>query len=308
MAFRPALHRALSAIVLMVVPIAESSAQAPHVDAQGRQWRQMTGTTFRTWDQIDLLCPNDGITPCQGTLGGVDLTGYVWATRTQVLELLSEFLPEIADALTLGGPSYVLPGLGFFGPFKPTFEFYSTFGGYNYLSGWTATAIGGSAFVPEVSAEYPVFDGYFNLQALAATTSSSAYRGIWLFKPPAGPFQNLGNSLPGTYGAPGLVGSGTLAPGSTTTLTIQHGNPNGVALLAIGTSTIHLPTLGGVFVPSPDLVLTGLPLDANGFLSLSAPWPVGVPSGLSFYFQAWIPDVEGPLGVAATNALSVMAP
>lgn len=297
-----------AAVVFALTCLQTASAQVPYIDAQGREWRQMPGTTNSTWDQIDAVCPNDGFTPCAGSVGGVDLTGYVWATRTQVLELLSEFLPDIADELTLGGPAYTLPGLGFFGSFKPTFEFYTTFGGYNYLSGWTSTVVGSAAYVPEVSAEYPVFNGYFNLQAQAATSSTSTFRGIWLFKPPVGPFVNLGHSLPGTYGAPGLTGSGPLTAGSTTTLSIKHGNPSGTALLAIGTSAINLPTLGGTFVPSPDLLIAGLPLDANGAVTLSAPWPAGVPSATTFYFQAWIADSEGPLGVASTNALSVVAP
>jgi hypothetical protein len=293
---------------LAVAFCATAAAQAPYVDAQGREWRQMPGTTSVTWNQLDAIFPNDGVTPAAGSLNGIDVTGYVWATRTQVMELLSGFLPEIADTPTIGGAAYVLPGLGFFGSFKPTFEFYSTFGGYNYLSGWTATESGGGAFVPEVSAEYPVFYGYFNLQAVAAKTSASTTRGAWLFKPAPGPFENLGHSLPGSVGAPGLVGTGTLAPGATTTLKVLSANPNGAALLAIGTSAINLPAYGGVFVPSPDIVIAGLPIDANGALMLSAPWPSGVPSGLSFYFQAWIPDSEGPVGVAATNALRVVAP
>lgn len=283
-------------------------AQAPYVDAQGRSWRQLPDSVGRTWDSFAAVCPTDGVTPCTGSTSGLDLTGYVWATQTQTLELFSEFLPEVADELALGGAAYTLPALGFFGSFKPTWEFYTTFGGYNYLSGWTATNSGGFAIVPEASAQYPVFNGSFSLLTEIATSSASFYRGAWLFLPAPGPFENLGGSLPGSWGAPGLKGTSTLAPGSTTTLDIAHGNPNSIALLAIGASAVNLPLYGGVFVPSPDLLISGLPIDANGALSLAAPWPSNVPSGVSLYFQAWMPDVEGPLGFAATNALRLVTP
>lgn len=296
------------ALASLVVGVSGASAQIPYVDAQGRSWRQMPGTTNRTWDQFAVACPTDGITPCSGIVGGLDVSGYVWATQNQVLELFSEFLPEIADELALGGAAYTLPGLGFFGSFKPTYEFYTTFGGYNYISGWTATRSGGFAFVPEVSAQYPVFYGGFSLLTQVSTATTSAQRGVWLFQPAPGPFQSLGHSLPGSWGAPGLTGSGTLQPGTTTTLTVAHGNPNSIALLAIGAGAVNLPTYGGVFVPSPELLIAGLPIDANGALSLSAPWPANVPPGVSLFFQVWMPDLEGPLGYSATNALKLTTP
>lgn len=162
-----------------------SPAWAGYVDSQGREWLQVSAFKGTTWASIDALCPVDGVTPCAGTLSGIDITGYVWATKEEVQELFAEFLPEMAENETLGAPGYVLPALGFFGSFQPTFEFYTTFGGYNYISGWTADESDGVASVPEASAEYPVFYGYFNVAALVDVTTSSSFRGAWLFKPPA---------------------------------------------------------------------------------------------------------------------------
>lgn len=161
-----------------------STASAGFIDSQGREWLQVSAFKGKTWASIDALCPVDGVTTCSGTLGGVDITGYVWATQEQVQGLFAEFLPEMAESETLGAPGYVLPALGFFGSFQPTFEFYTTFGGYNYISGWTSSASDGMAAVPEASAEYPVFYGYFNVAAMVDVTTSSAFRGAWLFKPP----------------------------------------------------------------------------------------------------------------------------
>lgn len=298
----------LAALVLTLLCATESVGQVAYVDAQGREWRQMAGTTGLTWNQVDAVCPSDGVTPCAGMVGGVNATGWVWATQTQVMELFSETVPEIAQASSVGGPGYVLQGLSFFGPFKPTFEYYTTFGGYNYINGWTATSNGVTAIAPEVSAQYPVFYGSFNVLGQVAIGATSSYRGVWMFKPAPGPFENLGGSLPGTFGAPGLTGSGTLVAGSPTTLTIAHGNPNGVAALVIGTQVWNAPFLGGTFVPTPDIVLAGLPLDANGGIALTAPWPANVPAAMSLVFQAWMPDTMGPFGASATNALRVNTP
>lgn len=302
-------HRIACRIVLAALAFAPPAlAQVDYVDAYGREWRRLTDTTGRTWDQIDALCPNDGATPCSGSLGGADLGGWVWATQQQVKELLAQFAPEIAQLPAVGGPGYVLPGLFFFGEFLPTFEFYTTFGGYNYLNGWTSTLAGGLAIAPEVSAEWPVFYGSFDTGAAVATNAVSQYRGAWLFKPAPGPFQTLGSGLPGATGYSVLTGSGTLAAGAPTSLGIANGAANAPALLAIGASAANLPLLGGTFVPSPDLLLTGLSLDATGALALSAPWPAGVPAAVSLYFQAWFPDAGAPAGVAATNALKLTTP
>jgi hypothetical protein len=177
----PSYARSLAAFGLTLC--VACGASAGYTDGQGREWLQVKSFTGKTWNQIDALCPNDGVTPCVGTLSGVDITGYVWATQDQVLSLFAESLPEIAESGFVGGPEYVLAGLGFFGLFQPTFEFYTTFGGYNYLSGWTATSANGVAIVPEVSAEYPVFYGAFNTLAEVPVTSASQFRGAWFFKP-----------------------------------------------------------------------------------------------------------------------------
>lgn len=135
----------------------------------------MSGTTGLNWNQVAAVCPNDGVTPCSGMLGGVNSDGWVWATQNQVMELFGETVPEIANTPSVGGSAYVRQGLSFFGGFKPTFE--------------------------------------------------------------------------------SCTSSGTLSAGSTTTLAIAHGNPNGVAALAIGAAAWNAPFPGGTFVPTPDVVI-----------------------------------------------------
>jgi len=164
--------------------VATATAQVAYVDARGREWFQTAAIKNKTWLQVQEVCPTDGVTPCEGILGGVDITGCVWATKDEVQELFAEFVPEMARVESIGGPGYVLPGLFFFGEFTPTWEFYTTFGGYNYMNGWTSTESDGMASAPEVSAEYPVFYGSFNVAALVDVSVPSAFRGVWLYKAP----------------------------------------------------------------------------------------------------------------------------
>jgi hypothetical protein len=281
-------------------------AQAPYMDNQGREWRQMAGSTGKTWNQLASVCPTDGITPCNGNLSGLNLTGWTWATQAQVTQLFSEFAPEILNYPSVGGPGYVLSGLGFFEFFKPTFEFYTTFGGYNYITGWTATAAGGQAVTASVSAEYPVFNGSFDVAALADVTSTSNFRGIWAFRQT--PFFNLGQALPGTNGAALLKGSGSLAPSAPTTFVVQGGAPNAPAALILGLSQLNLPLFGGTLVPSPDIFIQPLTLNNFGSLTFTAPWPPAFPSGASLYLQTWFLDAGAQQGVAATNAVRIDAP
>jgi hypothetical protein len=170
-------------VTALLAATAGTGAHAGFVDAQGREWLQVKAFKGVAWATVDAACPNDGVTPCTGTVMGVNLDGYVWATKEQVQELFAEFAPEMASAESLGGPAYTLPALGFFGSFQPTFEYYTTFGGYNYISGWTSTESDGMAFIPEASAQYPVFDGYFSVAAMVDVTIASQFRGAWLFKP-----------------------------------------------------------------------------------------------------------------------------
>lgn len=158
-----------------------SAAQDAYVDLQGRTWRQVVGTTGRTWDQVNTLCPSDG-SACSGSLAGLDLTGWIWASQEDVLGLFAEFAPEILSGGSVGGPAYTLAGLGFTGVFTPTSEFYTVVGGFFSISGWTRTVIDGQAIVPGVSASYNPHDGAFSVLGLAQTDSASQYRGVWLYR------------------------------------------------------------------------------------------------------------------------------
>jgi hypothetical protein len=76
----------------------------------------------------------------------------------------------------------------------------------------------------------------------------------------------------------------------------------------LGFTNSSVPFKGGTLVPSPDVLIGPFPLDGAGSLVLSAPWPAGLPGAFSTYLQEWIVDPAGPVGFAASNALSATTP
>ncbi|QDU69956.1 VCBS repeat-containing protein [Engelhardtia mirabilis] len=108
-------------------------------------------------------------------------------------------------------------------------------------------------------------------------------------------------------GTPHLELAGPPSPGGPLTISIEAGNPGRPALVFVGLSSIDLPLAGGVLVPSPDLIQT-LQLDGDGRADLITTWPDAVPAGTKLWAQAWIPDVDGPFGQTATNAVVTPLP
>ncbi len=139
---------------------------------------------------------------------------------------------------------------------------------------------------------------------LAGWTASQAFGFT-----PADRFIDLGRSLTGTVGAPVLSGTGTLANGSPTTLSLSNANPNVPSVLVLNGSRGDLPLFGGVLVPSiVGAVLVQLNTDGAGSSSLTFPWPFGVPSGSGFYIQQWVLDLGAPQNFAASNGLAAIKP
>src|SRR4249920_4206037 len=85
----------LSVIMVVVVFGAARAAQASVDDVHGKDWRQLTETLGLSWSQVAQVCPQDGASACVGSVGGVNLTDWVWATDAQVIELFSYFEPDV---------------------------------------------------------------------------------------------------------------------------------------------------------------------------------------------------------------------
>lgn len=121
----------------------------------------------------------------------------------------------------------------------------------------------------------------------------------------SGQFIDLGNGLAGST-SPLLTGSGSLASGGNFSLTMTALPAATTAYLIVGNATLFAPFMGGILVPTIDLVIP-LPT-GSGTVVIPATTPPGIPSGVSIYVQAWIPDAGGPVGLSATNALQCKFP
>jgi hypothetical protein len=117
------------------------------------------------------------------------------------------------------------------------------------------------------------------------------------------PWESVGHALAGTHGEPLLVGTGSLIGGAPLTLAVSQARENTLAVGVVGFSNLNLPLLGGVLVPTPEVLLNGLATDANGNLVYGTTWPVGMPAGLDVYCQFWLLDPAGPQGFAASNGV-----
>ncbi len=122
------------------------------------------------------------------------------------------------------------------------------------------------------------------------------------------PWSGWGGAIPGPSGLPELRGRGTLTSGNDIHLDLTVGPPNALATLVLGATALNLPVFTGILVPTPDVVVSGLPLNGNGALTLSLPFPPGVPSGTALWFQYWIPDLGATFGVVASAGLRGRSP
>lgn len=213
---------ALLTSVQLAVPSLAADGIA-YTDSQGRQWRQVNLTLARTWFQVAAVCPTDGVTPCTGSLGSVNVTGWVWATRQDVIELLAEWVPAIQPSGEAGGAQYTLQGLSFFDTFQES-AFSCTVVGCSFgLAGWCSSTVettGGTYGVSaNVGAGYNPNYGSFTANLSAPRNEINAYRGVWMYLPgptPPCPADLDGNGavnpadltiLLGSWGASGKPGT-----------------------------------------------------------------------------------------------------
>jgi hypothetical protein len=113
----------------------------PVNDGNGKEWRQLYETTGISWSQLAGVCPRDGVTPCSGSIGTRVVTGWVWATAAQVVELMGRFEPAIlaANPPSVSGGEYFGSAQGFLGEMRWT-GYITTYGGYSeWTDGWTSS-------------------------------------------------------------------------------------------------------------------------------------------------------------------------
>ena len=118
-----------------------------------------------------------------------------------------------------------------------------------------------------------------------------------------GMWTDLGNGLAGTGGlVPVLTGSGALICEDLTLYSLSDALPGALCYYVLGISTLNLPFKGGVIVPTLDIIIP-LIVPPSGEIVFGFPWPVGIPPGVSLYYQYWIRDPGGVFGFAVSNGL-----
>jgi FG-GAP-like repeat len=155
-------------------------------------------------------------------------------------------------------------------------------------------------------------DGRPDLLAAGGGITSETVPTHWLgltFAPhQLGPWADAGFALPGHFGEPYLWPEGSLQPASPLRIVLRDAATLVPVFLFVGLAPAMVPFKGGTMVPDPLLLLAAGATDGDGFLQLDAAWPAGVPSGTQVWLQAWVQDVTGPAGFAASNGVAGTAP
>ncbi|MET0523471.1 MAG: calcium-binding protein [Nocardioides sp.] len=166
---------------------APASNAAPTVG--GREWRELYETTGLSWTEIASVCPTDGATACSGTVRGRNLTGWTWATASQVRDLLDDYAPGLttAEPPVVSGIDGFWAGISFLAVMRWTTYTSSTYSYSESTSGWTASQ--------DAAAGLPIggFAAYSHQLAGTTATGSiglgtapdaaSSVRGVWLWRP-----------------------------------------------------------------------------------------------------------------------------
>lgn len=119
---------------------------------------------------------------------------------------------------------------------------------------------------------------------------------------------NLGLGKQGLNGVPSLIGLGDLSSESDLCLALGQAAPGAQAFLVIGLSNLSAGFKGGVLVPSPDLILSGLVTDPAGQTVIDTTWPSGAADRVPLYLQFWVTDASASQLFAASNGITKTTP
>ena len=137
----------LAVTIALICGSSNAIAATVFNDGHGKEWRQVTDTQNISWSDIASVCPLNGTSACNGTVDGVNLNGWVFASVDEVGQLFSYFGEFPGGITQVHVPSTSNAG-----------EFLDTAIGPTYtdnivrrVMGWTSTPTpGGSIWVAEV--------------------------------------------------------------------------------------------------------------------------------------------------------------
>ena len=121
------------------------------------------------------------------------------------------------------------------------------------------------------------------------------------------PWEDLGDALHGDL-QPWLLGAGPLLAGSPGALFVGGAQPSSPISLLVSLASTPTPFKGGTLHTVPLLLHVDLSSDAEGAATIPFVWPLGMPSGLTLWYQAGLLDPGAPSGIGLTNALRATTP
>jgi len=120
-------------------------------------------------------------------------------------------------------------------------------------------------------------------------------------------FADIGLGKPGVAGIPVASGTGPLTAGSSGSLTLASAAPSSTTNLFFGVGLLAAPFKGGVLGPTNDILITGLPTDGAGGLTLPFGWPAGIPANTNLFYQFWTSDPAATQDLSASNTVRMTA-
>ncbi len=147
-------------------------AGAAIVSQNGYQWQQPADFTNLSWNAIAVVCPS-GSFVCSGTLNGMDLTGWTFASQQAVWDLFVSYgVPDTPFSAT--EDSAVTPS--WYTAFMAEFEFT----GFSTVQGWTSTNDATNstrAYRPYITSGGSSYLAVANISS--SKDSSNSVRGAW---------------------------------------------------------------------------------------------------------------------------------
>ena len=135
--------------------------------------------------------------------------------------------------------------------------------------------------------------------ALSGPVSITAESGTWT---------DLGGGAAGSNGTPTAVGTGALAEGCPTTVSLSNAPPNAMMIAWISFAPAPFPALGGTVHAFPFASQLFLAANGSGEFSASTTWPPGVPPSTSLWIQFIVADASTPDGLTLSNGLRATTP
>jgi hypothetical protein len=170
-------------LFVLGIPRGEASPiSVTYTDAvTGWDWGEVAETTGFSWNEIATVCPQDGVTACSGSLGGLDFTGWIWATRDQVRDLFVNATDltaaQMADYSEVEANSTWASQL--LSLFAPTVSIPIT----QLVEGWLALDAGSAGVVYWLNDEASVLGADIVANLTRPKVSAVDSRGVWLYQP-----------------------------------------------------------------------------------------------------------------------------